>query len=133
MGSERTTTMFKAKQWAFPCKAEALHEEHGPDFDTSKAFDKCSRKRCCYMFFGSSLSRASLCVSNLPLPFSCKDTCHQSQGPLRYPRGNSSLDLYICKEILFPAEVTQVPRVRPFGGHYSTTYPFSIYLLLKLD
>lgn len=97
MGSERTTTMFKAKQWAFPCNAEALHEEHGPDFDTSKAFDKCSRKPCCYMFFGSSLSPASLRVSNLPLPFSCKDTCHQSQGPLRFSRGNSSLDFVSAK------------------------------------
>lgn len=46
MGSERTTTMFKATLWAFPCNAEASHGEQRPDFEISKAFDKCSRNLC---------------------------------------------------------------------------------------
>lgn len=46
MGSERTTTKFKATQRAFPCNAEASHGEQRPDFEILKAFDKCSKTLC---------------------------------------------------------------------------------------
>lgn len=46
MGSERTTTKVKTTQWAFPCNAEASHGEQRPDFEISKAFDKCSKTLC---------------------------------------------------------------------------------------